>query len=569
MNSPSPSFARPEIVLPLSVPFRVERLTGTERVSGLFGMEVEIEPINPGTFDPAQVTMEEVLGKQASIRMVRGGSPGGELLRTWHGIIQKLTIVPVEEARRPYIYRLCLAPWLALWNLATSCRMLEDVKVTDVIQALLGDWQQSHLCEQRLSGSFETCRYRCQFQETDFNFLTRILEEEGIFYYFQHGSDGHQLILVDRLTLAGESPPLVMDLGRDVTHWQADYQLHSGTHAVRDYDEYSAEVRHARESTIHPASNQPRWERQEYPGRVTSSSEAAQRARTGMEREETRQATFRGVSSEPRIGAGDKISLRAQENPALKSEYFLTSVQHAYDSQHGYRNSITAVQSGEDATYRPPRSAAKPVIMGPQTAIVTNEPPGEELPGMVRVRFPWDKTESNSCRIRVAEMMAGDGWGTWFPPRVEHEVLVEFLNGDPDRPVVTGRLYHGRHHPAEDNALITAIRTEQGQELRFDDHLGSEEVVLRGSRHVQILAGPGTLTIKDEAGNEIKLSPTGGIEVRSAATIKIDAAMFELTAGMVTVNAGLMRASGVIQCSTLITNAVVSASYTPGAGNIW
>jgi len=152
---------------------------------------------------------------------------------------------------------------------------------------------------------------------------------------------------------------------------------------------------------------------------------------------------------------------------------------------------------------------------------------------------------------------------------VDQEVIVEFLNGDPDRPVVTGRLYHDKNQPAENNVDITAIRTEQGQELRFDDRTGSEEVLLRGTRNLQVVTGLGTLTIKDDAGNEIQFSPSGGVLVRSPMKIKVEGSQVELTAGMVTINAGMTRVSGVVQCSTLITNAVVSTSYTPGAGNIW
>lgn len=561
---------RPEITLPSGVSFRVERLSSTERVSGLFNIDVEIEPVNPQSFDPAQVDSQELLGQEAHVRMVRGGAGGGETLRSWHGVIQQLTIVPVEEARRPHVYRVRLVPWLALWDLATSCRMFEDVRVTDVIQSLLSDWQHSQHCDRKLFSDFHERRYCCQFQETDFNFLSRLLEEEGIFYSFQHSPSEHRLILVDRMAMAGSSqPPISMDLGVEMTHWGADYKLHPGSFAVRDYDEFSAEICDSQVSTVHPSSGRTNWERQEYPGRADSSGLAAQRARTGMEREESRHAIFRGVSTDPRIVAGDKIALRSASNPALQGEYFLTSVQHVYDAQFGYRNSIEAVQSGQGESYRPQRSAAKPLVLGPQTAIVTIEPPGDDLPGMVRVCFPWDKTNSSSCRIRVAEMMAGDGWGTWFPPHVDQEVIVEFLNGDPDRPVVTGRLYHDKNQPAENNVDITAIRTERGQELRFDDRTGSEEVLLRGTRNLQVVTGVGTLTIKDDAGNEIQFSPAGGILVRSPMKIKVEGAQVELTAGMVTINAGMTRVSGVVQCNTLITNAVVSTTYTPGAGNIW
>jgi type VI secretion system secreted protein VgrG len=561
---------RPEISLPWTgTPFVVSRLTVEERVSGLFLVVVEIEPVAPHTFDPAECSASDMLGREVAIRLVRAGEGAGEPMRSWHGVVQQLTTVPVEEARRPHVFRLRLVPWLALWNLASRCRFWEDMTALDVIQTMLNQWQQGHRCEQRLAGGVESRRYCCQFQETDFHFFSRLLEEEGIFYYFEHSPSEHRLILLNRMAMAGGDRPLVVDLDTDITHWRADYQLHAGSLAVRDYDEFAAETRQARETTLHDVCRQAAWEHLEYPGRVATNSQATQRARVGMEREESRHVVYQGASHDPRWVAGHRIALRAHAQREMQGEYFLTAVEHAFDSRLGYRNMFTAVRSDTQASYRPPRTTAKPVILGPQPAVVTDHPPGNDLPGMVRVRFAWDTAESNSCWIRFSEMMADNGWGTWFPPHVDQEVLVEFLHGDPDRPVITGRMYNGRNHPAENDVHVTAIRTERGQELRFDDQAGAEELLLRGTHKVQVLAGMGTLTLQDQAGNEIELSPQGGVRIRSASTVTIEAATIELSAGMVTINAGMTRTTGVLQCGTLITNAVVSASYTPGAGNIW
>ncbi len=561
---------RPEISATwTSTPFYVNRLTGRERVSGLFSFDVEIEPVDPLTFDPSTINDSDIIGREVSIQLRRGGVGGGETLRHWHGIVQQLTIVPVEEARRPHVQRLRVVPWLSLWNLATSCRIFEDQTPRDILQSLAADWQQGHRCDLRFSGGTTQRRYCCQFQETDFTFLSRLLEEEGIFYYFEHEEGEHRLILADRVTMAGPSRPVVVDLGEDITHWRADFQLHGGSHSVRDYQEMSAEVLTAREASLDPVVISTDWEKQEYPGRVSSNSQAAERARIGMEREETRRGTYQGVSQEPRLAAGHRISLRARENRSLGGEYFLTDVDHAYDSRFGYRNSLSAVRVTESATYRPPRSAAKPMIFGPQPAIVAQHPPGPDLAGTVRVRFPWIKSEADSCWIRFAEMQAGDGWGTWFPPDVGQEVLVEFLGGDPDRPVVTGRMYNGLQKPAEDNVRVTAIRTSRGQELRFDDQPEAQQITLRGTGSVELIAEAGTLRIRDESGNQIELRREGVIQIQSASKLQIDAGMIEITAGLVTVNSGMLKTSGVIHCGTLITNAVVSPSYTPGAGNIW
>jgi uncharacterized protein involved in type VI secretion and phage assembly len=196
----------------------------------------------------------------------------------------------------------------------------------------------------------------------------------------------------------------------------------------------------------------------------------------------------------------------------------------------------------------------------------------------VRVKLPWapdSEGEDYEVWARLAVLMAGDNRGTWFIPDVDDEVLVVFEAGDVRHPCVIGALWNGRDAPPESmdgggqNNRKT-IRSRNGVTVRFDDSQGTETLTLEtpGGQTVKLRDGPGEVVIADANGNTIKLAASG-VTITSAAKVNVQASTVEVSAGMVTVNAGMSKFSGVVQADTVITNAVISSSYTPGAGNIW
>lgn len=196
--------------------------------------------------------------------------------------------------------------------------------------------------------------------------------------------------------------------------------------------------------------------------------------------------------------------------------------------------------------------------------------------GRVRVRLPWSPdTQESTYEVwaRVAVLMGGSNRGTWFIPDVDDEVLVVFEGGNPRRPYVVGGLWNGSDAPPEtmdDNNNLKTILSRAGIRITMDDTDGSVKLTLRtpGGNSVVLDDGQMSITVQDSSGNSLKLE-TSGITVTAASKVTINASTVEISAGMVTVNAGMSKFSGVVQCDTLISNAVVSASYTPGAGNIW
>ncbi len=215
-------------------------------------------------------------------------------------------------------------------------------------------------------------------------------------------------------------------------------------------------------------------------------------------------------------------------------------------------------------------------LYGVYPAIVSdiNDPDGQ---GRVKIKLPWLPDDGGGYNVwaRIATLMAGANRGSWFIPDVDDEVLVAFEAGDPRRPYVVGALWNGQDTPPEsmDSAgdnFIKSITSRNGVKLTLDDQDGQEKLILEtpGGQRITLQDGPGQVEIRDSNGNSITLS-TSGVSVVAAAKVTVQASTVEVSAGMVTVNAGMSKFSGVVQCDTLISNMVVSAAYSPGAGNIW
>jgi uncharacterized protein involved in type VI secretion and phage assembly len=198
--------------------------------------------------------------------------------------------------------------------------------------------------------------------------------------------------------------------------------------------------------------------------------------------------------------------------------------------------------------------------------------------GRVKIALPWSPdTGGASYEVwaRLATLMAGNNRGSWFIPDVDDEVLVAFEGGDARRPYVIGALWNGRDTPPDSmdgagNNYRKVLRSRNGVKITLDDQDGQEKFIVEtpGAQKITLKDGPGSIAIEDSNGNSIKLE-TAGVTVTASAKVTINASTVEVSAGMVTVNAGMSKFSGVVQCDTLISNSVISASYTPGAGNIW
>ena len=222
------------------------------------------------------------------------------------------------------------------------------------------------------------------------------------------------------------------------------------------------------------------------------------------------------------------------------------------------------------------RAAERKRLYGVYPAVVSDINDLDGL-GRVKVRLPWLPDDGTGYNVwaRIATLMAGNNRGTWFIPDVDDEVLVAFEAGDPRRPYVVGALWNGKDTPPESmdgagNNFVKSITSRNGVKITLDDQDGQEKLILEtpGGQKLTLQDGPGKVEIKDSNGNSITLD-TGGISVVASVKVSVRASTVEVNASQVTVNAAMSRFSGVVQADTVISNAVISASYSPGAGNIW
>jgi type VI secretion system secreted protein VgrG len=351
-----------------------------------------------------------------------------------------------------------------------------------------------------------------QYRESDLDFVSRLLEEEGILYYFEHEKGAHTLVLTDltdgfksagkaRFAAGSEGPAhegVVLEL-------EAETAVHTGKVTLRDYDYLKPTT------SLESKTGSKPWEYYDYPGRYTEKDQGERLARIRLETAEAQEKLVRGGSTFPGFRPGRKFSLAEHYRKDLNAEYALLEVRTtaiggdytAWDEGgFDYRNYFVAIPA--KTAYHPSRHTPKPRVEGAQTAMVVGAP-GEEIwvdkYGRVKVQFHWDreggKDDNSSCWVRVATTWAGKNWGAIEIPRIGEEVIVDFLEGDPDQPIITGRVYNGDRLPPfklPDNKTQSGVLTRSSKagsgsnanELRFEDKKGAEEILLHAEKDCRV-----------------------------------------------------------------------------------
>ena len=382
-----------------------------------------------------------------------------------------------------------------------------------------------------------------QYRETALSFVSRLMEEVGIFYFFRHEKDRHVLVIADRNVSFGAlpDPQLIYAPGTTqsghVTRWEHTYAFRPGRWSQKDFNfETPSTDLTTTEKTVLKLRNAEAFERFDYPGLYTDKSIGTKLTRTLMEAEEAAYHAVLGASNYPCLDTGGKFTLTSHPCEKDNTAYVIRRVRHeatntSYLDQGSepsrYDNTFEAIPN--DVAFRPLRVTEKPFVHGPQTAIVVG-PPGEKIftdkHGRVRVQFHWDRygkhDDKSSCWIRVSNSWGGQGWGAVNLPHVGHEVVVSFLEGDPDRPLVTGRVYNGENMTAmgmPDNKTQSAMRDHSGNEIVMEGKSGSEDIrvnatkdtnvvvthdynetVKTGNRTIAIQSGTHTETVKGNTG---------------------------------------------------------------------
>jgi len=460
--------------------------------------------------------------------------------RYFHGILRKFRHAGMNG--RFHIYEAQLVPSLWLLSLKQNCRIFQDMKLQDIVGKILQECGiTSDLFEFRLAHEDIFNKFNVQYNETDLHFISRLLEKEGIFYFFEHYKDKHVLVFCDTDAFyqdieGNTSIPLNaggMVSANEISISSFDFsdRLRPGVHTHTNYNFKSPSV--DLETEFKGEYNNPdeQFEVYSYPGSYGKTERGDRLTKIRLETIAAFKEKGRGASNCTRLTAGATFQLTGHQIQEFNREYFLFGVAHEgkqpgalkelapKDVTPGYRNIIMVIPSS--VTYRPEQRHEKPMVPGLLSAVVTG-PKGEEIwpdeYGRVNVQFHFDREgkmdEKSSCWLRTIQFWNGTTWGSQFIPRVGDEVLVSFINGDMDYPIITGSVVNEAKQP---NYNLPANKTQSGirtrstpggnpdnyNELRFEDKLGAEEVYLQGEKdwHILIKNDKGQYVGHDESLN--------------------------------------------------------------------
>jgi type VI secretion system secreted protein VgrG len=466
-----------------------------------------------------QLPLGRFIGHDACLTAITPSST-----RHFHGLVSEMEIC--GRSRRFARYQVQIVPRLWLLSRRRDSRIFQSLSTPEILtQVLEAAGIAGEALELRLSRDYEPRDYCVQYRETDLAFVSRLMEEEGIGYTFSHSATGHRLILQDdTMTHDDLTPASILFLpsalsggaGQHIEELTFSRSIQPGKATLRDfcfkgpsedlevsvsYDGAGAEV------DTEAGDNNTDLEVYDYPGEYVDRGLGEALARLRLEQLQVQRFHVQGRSTARRLCPGYRMEIAGHEREGLNRPWLLTQVRHVGTQPHPdkpdergqpatYRNTFGAIPA--ELTWRPPQSTPRPVIAGLQTAVVTG-PAGEELHtdefGRVKVQFHWDrhgqKDADSSCWVRVSHPSAGAGFGQLILPRVGQEVIVQFLEGDPDRPVVTGRLYNGEQtppHPLPDGKVRSTLKSSSYpggggyNEFTFDDTAGAEQIVLHGQK---------------------------------------------------------------------------------------
>jgi type VI secretion system secreted protein VgrG len=481
MPAPDLSF---ELELPKAASagsYRFLGMTGNEALGRLFEFHIRFSSDKP-TIDPLKM-----LGEKLRLSMqTEGGQRHFHAYATafeFRGPID-LPLPAGAKAVAQFQYAVIARPWVWFLTRTSDCRVFQKLKVPEICDQIFGKY--AGMVRKKLDADYQPWEYCVQYRETDFNFVSRLMEQEGVFYFFEHEKSDHPLKLVDlhgpttatKHKIAYVAGERAGRMDKECIYgWTMQHEVQPGAYAIKDYDFKKPS------SPLLSIVKRPYQHTQggleifDYPGEFETMGEGDGYVRVRLEELRTQYETVRAVCNVRTIAAGDvfELSNPEQAGAAAKIKYLVTEA--AFDMSTGlefeargphYVCNFSCIRAEEQ--FRPKRVTPKPIVQGPQTATVVG-PGGEEIHvdeyGRIKVRFHWDRhskdDKESSCWVRVSHPWAGKNFGMVAIPRMGQEVVVDFLEGDPDRPLVTGRVYNQDNMPPY---ALPANKTQTGTVTR-------------------------------------------------------------------------------------------------------
>lgn len=478
-----------------------ERFEGEEAISTPFEYNIRMLSENDS------IAASSLLRQSLTIKVLLADGSS----RYINGVVRRF--VQLGRRHKYTAYQATIAPWFWFLSLDQDCRIFQRKTVQQIIEAVFQAAGYTDF-QFKLYKSYTPREYCVQYRETSLNFVSRLLEQEGIFYFFEHTQDKHTMIITDSgpgitvcprqssFNMAPEGAPMIHE--DVITQLDRQQRVGTGKVTLNDYN-FETPSTDLKSTMSGPEKN----EIYDYPGKYPDRGEGDRYSRIRLEEQEATLVTVEGASNCRALVTGYKFDVKRHYRRDLNQTYLLTWLRQRMESseyagagdQSGgvdYSNEFRAIPFS--TPYRPPMTAREAVVLGPQTAVVVG-PSGEEIYtdkyGRVKVQFHWDragtKNENSSCWVRVSQNWAGKTWGGIHLPRIGQEVIVEFLEGDPDRPIITGRVYNADQtvpYSLPDNQTQSGLKSRSSKggsgdnynEIRIEDKKGSELILVHAEK---------------------------------------------------------------------------------------
>ena len=495
--------------LPPDQELQLLSFSGREAISELFSFQVHL------ISQDARIELKKLIGKKVTLGIAL--ADGSTRYISAH--VSDFVHTGADAGIANYTAE--LVPWIWILSRRRDSRIFQDKTTEQIVKEVFEYYLTLAEHEFRLSKPLKPISYCTQYQESDLNFVLRLLEQEGLFFTFEHTQEGHRMIISDD---SSELPPLerqpviryhsasVTETADSITTWSSSRRLQPTRLTLKSYDYKQPRNPHLVQlDSINQQGEVGQYEMFEYEGLYGYSDldEGTRKARHRLEAMEVHGKTFNGESNCRAMEPGRHFQLTQHydhDNDApADREFLLLSVNHwgrnnySNEGEAGYRNSFTCIR--RKITFRPMQHTPRGVISGPQTAIVVG-PPGEEIYtdelGRVKLQFHWDRNgefnDQSSCWVRVAQSGASGGFGSILIPRVGDEVVVVFLDGNPDRPLIMGSLYNSNNTPPwslpankTQSGFLTRSMKGDGATanfFRFEDKAGAEQIIMHAERNM-------------------------------------------------------------------------------------
>ena len=517
----------------------------TEQLGRLFEYELDV------LSDDAGIKLADLLGQSVTVSM----KLPEDKFRYFNGVVSRFAQVGAVGERA--WYHVTLRPWLWFLTRTADCRIFQSMTVPEIIKQLFSEYEFSDIDDQ-LQGAHRKWVYCVQYRETDYNFISRLMEQEGIYYFFKHEDGKHTIVLGDSYSahaLIPEEQVLFHQptntaaiMPDTIQEWYLSQEVQPGKYELTDYN-FETPNAEMKVKKAGPFGHQrDDMEIYDYPGEYEITGDGDTYIKSRLEELQAQYEQVRGSGNVAGMYVGGLFGMVEHPRDDQNREYLLTSVSHDMrsneyesdgDDEATYYCSFSAIPSGQP--FRTPRLTPKPLIQGPQTAVVVG-PSNEEIYtdkyGCVKVQFYWDRegqrNENSSCWIRVSQIWAGKAWGAIHIPRIGQEVIVEFLEGDPDRPIITGRVYNADQMPPYDlpgNMTQSGLKSRSTKggaggnfnEIRMEDKKGSEELYIHAEKnHTNITEADRSEDVGHDRSLHVGHDKSEAIDNNKAITVGVD-----------------------------------------------